>query len=264
MYPRSVSDEVRGQRTIWLAAAFVYAALSLLTGTASAQTDGPEPPSAPPSDADLERARNLFVEGTQFVEAGRWADALARFEAAYRLSGVPAALFNTATTLRSMGRHRDARDAFDLFVQRHAEADPATAREARERRDEEARRVAVIALSGLEARPAARIFVDDRERAGGGRPVLELEEDPGEHAVRVELEGFSSWRRGLTLEDGERVRLEVSLDPLPGTTELHESPWLWIIVGALVIAGGVTAGVLLYEDAQLEPSPGFDEHVIRL
>ena len=208
------------------------------------------------------RARELYVEGGRQVEEGRWADALSAYEESYRLSGIPAALFNSATTLRSMGRHRDARDLFRQLLDL-PDLDEETRTSAEQRFREESGRVALILLVGLGEAPDATVALDGRDLPGPPDDPLELETDPGEHAVSVLREGYAPWRQALTLEDGQRETLRVELEPID-TEEIWESPILWTIVGVVLVGGGVLTGVLLYDDAQLDPRPGFDGAVIEL
>ncbi|MEC7522431.1 MAG: PEGA domain-containing protein [Myxococcota bacterium] len=230
-----------------------------------------ERPAGEVDDATFERARGLYEEGLTHVDAGRWADALERFEASYRLSGIAAALFNAATTLRSMGRHRDARDAFDQLLADHDDLDAGLREQAVARRHEEAGRVALILLSGLSDAPDARILLDGLAVEVEARDPAELETDPGRHAVRVEREGFESWREEVTLTDGERTRLRVDLRAIETAAPIivaeegeaiHESPVFWTIVGVVLAGVGVGLGIFLYQDAQLRPDPGFSDLVI--
>lgn len=221
-----------------------------------------EPPSAEPSEGEMARARARFLEGGQQVEEGRWADALSAYEEAYRLSGIPAALFNTATTLRSMGRHRDARDLFRQLLEL-SDLDDETRAEAEQRLREEAGRVALILVVGLGDAPDARVALDGRDVPGPPDDPLALETDPGEHAVSVLRDGYAPWREAVTLDDGGRETLRVELEPID-REEFWESPILWTIVGVVLAGGAVLTGVLLYDDAQLDPRPGFDGTVIEL
>lgn len=218
-----------------------------------------EPPEGEPSEEAMGRARELFLEGGRLVEEGRWADAVTAYEGAYRLSGIPAALFNTATTLRSMGRHRDARDLFRQVLAIES-LDPETREMAEARMHEEAGRVALILLLGLRDAADASVELDGQTVEGPRADPLELETDPGDHAVSVLREGYAPWREAVTLEDGERRSLTVALEPLDGD-ELWESPVFWTVLLAIVIGGGIVAGVVAQDAAQLRPRPMFETAV---
>jgi len=221
-----------------------------------------EAPTSEPTEGEMLRARALFEEGGREVAEGRWADALSAYEESYRLSGIPAALFNSATTLRSMGRHRDARDLFRQLLDL-PDLDPQTRAQAEQRLHEEAGRVALILLVGLADVPDVTVALDGRDLSGPAEDPLELETDPGDHSVSVLGEGYAPWRRAVTLEDGGRETLRVELEPLD-REEIWESPILWTILGVVLAGGAVLTGVLLYDDAQLDPRAGFDGTVIEL
>lgn len=269
-----------------VAAVITCAMMAGFTGSASAQDAGEPPPvdavepedaaegtESGVSDADMERALELFTQGSAFVESGHWADALERFEESYELSGVSAALFNAATTLRSMGRHRDSRDAFDRLLENHPDLDEQTLSDARARRNEEAGRVALLMLRGLTEATDATVQLDGLPVEVADWDPVELETDPGRHAVRVEREGFYPFDEAIELTDGQRLRLDVELEAVPvvapiivaGESEnLAESPVLWTIVAIVVAAAGVTTGILLYDGAQLSPRGGFADNVVEL
>src|SRR5688500_44950 len=165
--------------------AFVAAAVLLAVAA-------PQPAAAQrePTDAELAEARALFRTGLEEVEQSRWADALRSFERSYALAPVGATLFNLGTTLRALGRHREARDAFDRLLEGHQSDLPADLRtRAVNMRAESAARVAVLSLVDLPAEPRAEVTLDGAARPDDGERPLPLETDPGEHALVVELAG---------------------------------------------------------------------------
>jgi len=231
----------------------------LLPVSASAQYAVSEP-AGEPTEIEMSRARELYVGGGRMVREGRWADALTAFEEAYQISGIPAALFNAATTLRSMGRHRDSRDLFRQVLAIDG-LDDETREQSEIRMREEAGRVALILLAGLGELPSARLELDGRIVEGPREDPVELETDPGEHAVAVLMEGHVPWREELALSDGDRATLHVELETLE---ELWQSPVLWTIVGVVLAGGAAAAAVLVNDAAQLSPRPMFDGVVVEL
>src|SRR5690242_12194888 len=176
----------RSPRRSSLLAGAVVAAWLLATGAAHAQSHTIPGPSGEPNPASIEEARARFSAGNKAVQAGRWADALGDFERAYTLSGVPAALFNVATTLRALGRHVEARDAFDQLLASHPKQDPADREKARALREEEQARIAKLTLDDLPATGAATITLDGQRVTDDGARPLVIEVDPGPHELRVE------------------------------------------------------------------------------
>ncbi len=219
-------------------------------------------PDGEPTEADLERALGLYEDATAELDAARWADAARLFAEVYRLSGLAAALFNHATALRSLGRHRDARDAFRQLLGQHPELSDERRSDAEARMREEAGRVALVLVAGLDDAPNARVTFDGAAVPALSHPV-EIETDPGPHAVGVQRPGFSPWRRELTLGDGERETVRVELEALD-TEEVYESPWFWTILGAVLLGGGIAIGLLVQDGVQLEPREGFRMFEVRL
>lgn len=231
-----------------------------------------EPPAGEVSEADFDRARIAFEAGTAFVDEGRWSDALERFVESYELSGFSGALFNVGTTLRSMGRHRDARDAFTQLLALD-DLDEETRTTAQARLYEEAGRLARLSLHGLTASQDAEVRLDGIAVEVERWDPIEFELDAGEHGVAVMREGFQPFREQVTLEDGQRVRLDVELvaiaTPAPivvTTTETDDSVWAVVVttITVALIGAGIGIGFAVYDGAQLSPQSGFDIYTLDL
>jgi hypothetical protein len=69
----------------------------------------------------------LFKDGNALLDAGRYEDALAKFEAAYAAWANPKILLNLATTLRALERNADALQAYQRYSK---EAQPSPERKA--------------------------------------------------------------------------------------------------------------------------------------
>ena len=208
-----------------------------------------------PAQAQREEARAAFERGQTAADEGRWADALREFEQAYMLSGVPTALFNAGMAQRALGRHRDARDTFVRLLDSHP--DSTAAEQARALRDEEAARVAVLELAGLDPSAAYEIRVDGRRLETDIEAVTAIELDPGQHGLVTEREGYEPFTWEGSLSDGDRKRLQVVMAERARTEEgrsIARSPLLWIIVAVVAGAGAAGLGIWAKRNAQLDPA----------
>jgi hypothetical protein len=131
----------------------------------------------------------------------------------------------------------------------------------------------------LEIQPSAgRVLVDGVPVAliDGQALVLEV----GDHTIEVQTAGYLPERRSLSIVGGEQVKLSVVLSqpeqapasaqseraaPPPDVPDRddrgsgkqrrwYKSPWLWVSVGVVVVAGGVATGLLLRPDPKTVPN----------
>lgn len=81
-------------------------------------------------DANQERAKELYQNGSLLYEEGRYEDAIVAFQEAYRLSEQPKLLYNIAQAQERLGRYQEALDT----LSRYRAYAPAEEREALDRR----------------------------------------------------------------------------------------------------------------------------------
>jgi len=224
-----------------------------------AQTD--EAP-GPAAEDPLAEAGRRFDQGVAYYNEGRYGAALAEFLRAYEISGEWTVLYNLGQVSAALGR---AADAYVYFQRYLADGGDEVGELRRaEVRDSMAALEPRIARIAVEVDVAgAEVLVDGR-RCGTSPLAEPVIVEPGSHVVEVrgELIAGGRERREIILASGltETVRV-VSATPAPppppppppgGGTEEGESVWsswwLWTIVGAVVVGGAVTAGVLLWPD----------------
>jgi hypothetical protein len=232
---------------VWQAT-IVAVAIGALAGAA---------PSAAAQAGGREEAVEAFDEGTRLADEGRWADALPLFRRAYELTGVPTALFNVGFALRALGRYVESRAAFDELLT--LRLDDADREEASSLRAEVAGRIATVELEGLEAPEGTyEVRLDGIVMEDDGARPLEVESDPGTHRVEVRRAGREPFDWSGTLGEGQVRTLTVSLPELPGAggPGIVAEPWLWIVVGVVVLGGAITIGVVADSESQLDPTAG--------
>ena len=230
--------------------------LAFVPWRASAQTPGPE---GEPTMDDISSARTLFAEGATAAEEGRWSDALSAFRESYRLSGIAAALYNTATTYRSLGRYRLARDTFDQLLEEHHDLSEEMSSSARGLREEVAARVAVLELAGL-PEETVEIRLDGRARPDDGERPQSLDVDEGEHRLQVEQSGYVPFEWTGSVSGGDRQRIDVQLEERPSSGPNVLRIVLITTAVVAVVAGGVALGFVLREE-ELQPE---SNNVVRL
>lgn len=231
------------------ASVIVVFALAWSAGPASAQQCN-----AHPSDADVDRARSLFVDGSHDVEGFRWADAIPKFEQSYALSCAPSALYNLAMALRALGRHREARDAFDRLLSEHPDLGGELQSTAETYRREEAARVAVLELAGIEPTVQPEIHFDGEDVPDPGERPIRIETDAGAHSLIARIPEHQPFVWEGRLGDGQRQTLDVHFDALPVSGgDDFLLPLLLSIGAAIVIGVGVGVGWYLWDDAQVRP-----------
>ena len=217
---------------------------------------------APSSAQDPMNARALFTAGVEALQADEPERARAHFEESLRLHAHPATAFNLAVALHELGRLREAEQYLGaLRAGRYGELDEEASTAARALLTEVRSGLATldVQVRGVVDEARGRVTAD-------GAPLL-IETDPGEHELRAVSEAGSSPPRTVRVEPGggASVVLEIEAIPLPEAapelplaepepdaapgddTVLHVI--LAVVIGALVVGGAVTAGVLLSQGA---------------
>lgn len=202
----------------------------------------------------MAEARDLYEQASVAAEEQRWADAIGLFEQSYSLSGASVALFSLGYTFRAVGRFREARDVFDQLLASE-EIDDELTQQARNLRREVAAKVAVLRLVGLDEYPESQVLLDGTEAQDTGQRPLDVEVDPGSHAIRVEAEGYSAYMWEGRMAPGRNLTLDIEL--ASDGSSIWESPWLWAGVGVVVVLATIITIVVLQSNAQLSPNTEF-------
>lgn len=205
------------------------------------------------SPAQVERARTLFIDGSGDVEAYRWADAIPKFEESYALSCAPSALYNLAMALRALGRHREARDAFDRLLGNHPDLGGELRSNAEQFRREEAARVAVLLLAGIEPDVRPTLSFDGEEVTDDGSRPLRIETDAGAHSLIAQIALHQPFLWEGRIGDGQTQTIDLSFVPLPQGGGTDVLPIILGITAAILVGAGIGLGVFLWDDAQVRP-----------
>ncbi len=196
-----MSGWIRFGRSSVLAALLGIVSVSLPSAPLSAQTG------ATPTDAQRVRARELYAEGQAHFDAGRFDEARAAFEAAYREVPNPVVLLGVASAEERLGRNLDAARTLRRYLRQRVDAPDRTAI---------SERITALDPSGATAReesPAASTLrvtsspegaaISLDGQATGQMTPAELTVAPGEHTLTLSLEGYESTSETISTVSGE-------------------------------------------------------------
>jgi hypothetical protein len=188
-------------------------AASLVGGAALAQSQTEPPPSVSSST----EARQLFKDGNALFDAGRYEDALPKFEAAYAAWANPKILLNLATTLRALERSAAALQAYQRYSK---EAQPSLERKAEVDAicSELLDRVATLRLGATAE--GQSVTLDGKPLDAAVPSTLYLE--PGEH-VLVSASGGGEQALRFAVQPGETRELAPPR-PAPVLDRVAETP----------------------------------------
>lgn len=206
--------------------------------------------------ADTTEARQLFEAGRAAAADQRWTEAEERMRRAWQLSCRPSALMNVGLALRSLGRAREARDVFRQVLSLEGLDDENRDRAQRYLNDVTAQ-VAALELTAIAPALRPEITLDGRALTDDGARPIRLETDPGAHSLVLRIEEHQPFLWNGDLSDGEVRRIAVEFDPIPvrEVEDGFEYGWIILAIGlAAAIGTGIAVGVVLQNDAQLQPN----------
>jgi hypothetical protein len=195
---------------------------------------------------DIDRSKTHYQAAVAHFDAGDYEKALAEFQSAAKHSSRPEFQYNIARCYEMIG---DALHAY-IHFRRYLELRPQASdrSDVLERLERLQRRVGELQIRVT--RPEAEVSVD------GARVTVTLDKPiavtVGAHVVVATRPGFAAASATVDVRGGEMV--SVTLDPsVPlATAPPKRRVGLWVGVGvaaAVVVAGAITAGVLLSRPA---------------
>jgi tetratricopeptide (TPR) repeat protein len=208
---------------------------------------------AQPSAVEAREARRYFDQGLEAIGHDDYAAALDAFERSNRLNPKPVTLFNIGMCQRALADLPAAYSTLTRYLE--TSADDARARV------EEARRVVaeiddVLARVTVRADQAEAELAVDGVPAGQGVVTRPLRLTAGTHVFEARLAGYRPAREVVDIGPGEEIEIQLALveDQTDGAggggsgedgESIVEAWWFWTVIGAVVVGGAVTAGVLL-------------------
>lgn len=187
------------------------------------------------ADAAETRARALFKDGQRAYDLGEFDKALELYSEAYKQKPLPGFLFNIAQCHRQKGNWEQAAFFFGRFIDNMNPRAPDVER-------------------------ARELLEDARRRQTQQAEEARLAEEKKQaEEQRLAQEELARRKAEEELRELERQRLLRESMPPPPVLVVEEEPvtkkpWFWVVLvgGAVLVAGGVTAGVLV----ATRPQPG--------
>jgi hypothetical protein len=191
---------------------------------------GPRPARADDGDATVQAARALYDRGEKNFEAGKFVEAGADFEAAYKLTPRSDLLYDAGHAYDRGGSAARAVEMYEAYL-RTGDALPEEAR-VKARLEELRQQVAYLMVHAN--KDGATVVIDGKERGTtplrGGVPVLS-----GLHKIEVRL-GNMVWKSEGEFPSGLTHTIEAELRP-PPPPEIEEKPAKRFV--AVIGLGGV-------------------------
>ena len=248
----------------WHLPAHLLATLAILAASSAC-------PSSAFGAEDKAAAREHYATGTRLYEVREYAKALEEYKAAYVAKADPAFLFNIGQCLRKMDRNEEALDFFQQYLKKAPTDDPNRAQvEARIRNIKAGRTSAYDPFeqsdTAKSARPPAVEVTPSSVSSPPSPPeavmpapppVPEVKPAPvSEPAAQAEtLRPLTTWPSGLAPQTvaqplpanpgAQPAGLDLATSPRASedhaSTPIYRTWWFWTGIGAVVVAGTVTA-----------------------
>ncbi len=218
----------------WLVATFAFAFAAMCffcEGSAAAQ-------SAAEGRAQARKAGQLAARG-------KCVPAVAAYTKAFEILSDPVILFNRAECLRKLGRAEPALADYERFLVEFPNPPNKALVEQRigalrKRLGMPANQAPIAAVPGRAAKPGA---FNPKPTAAESAPIIDDEEE--DETLVAAPDPVPAWRPPGDSEAGA-IRSGMDDPELPGgEADDGVSPWVWVGLGAVVLAAGVVAGVLI-------------------
>lgn len=155
------------------------------------------------------RAREAFVKGQELYAAGKYKEALAKFEASYSLKPHPATVFNIARCQDQLGDAVHGMTSYKEYLRQSPQAkdldEVLKAITAMEQRLQAKGLQHVLVYADP---PSAKVFIDQKEL--GSSPAAATI-PPGTHTLTVTASGFETYERQFAMSVARSMEFSVSL-----------------------------------------------------
>ena len=227
------------------------------------------------SSGETNAYKNAIANALQEFELGNYAEAREQFRVAHEITP-------SARTLRGLGitefELRNYPESVMFLEQALASDTKPLSGEMRSQAE-----AVLDRARGYVGEVTIELTPGDAEVTVNGQPSALSEEAlllaVGDHILEFRATGYATQRRGITVKGRQKQTLTVDLAVLPSTERADASPisgerppeatpvykrwWLWTTIGAVAVAGGVTAALLVRRarEPDYEYRPGLSEAV---
>jgi hypothetical protein len=165
------------------------------------------------SEAEIAAARQLFKEGKDLEAEDRWAEALERFEKVAAVKMTPQVRFHMALCHENLGRLVAAINGFELAgdeARRAGKGAEDVAENAPKRAAALRARVAKLEVHVTGTILQSKVLLD-------GEPVPKalygtaIPVDPGAHKIELDTDGTITFRKDVTLQEGESQPIAIEV-----------------------------------------------------
>lgn len=234
MRDRDIARTTPQRSRVWIAALVCVGVWGAGHATAQAQDDGPLPPMAKTTEAQLE----LNHKAVEAVEAKQYEEAIKLFEAALQLGEMNVTYLNLGRTLARVGRCAEAATAYDKVMSAPRVPDPprdVIAQVLRNYRDA-LKTECPGTIKLVCASPDIQVTVDDQAPVDCSEGTITAA--AGKHRLQAS-NGVAREEHYIQLEGNDTVEVTIRLDPPTPTDQGGKlATWGWIV-------GGVGAATLL-------------------
>jgi hypothetical protein len=200
---------MRRMRTVQLTLLLV----ALISGAATASA---QPTAAAPGAEAVAKADALFREGVRFVAQQKWAEAEAKFLAAWALNPSYDVATNLGQAQYRLGKYRDAAEHLAFALRNWPIIGKREPRDLAQQRLAEVRKQ-VGAVTIRVSRPGAEVFVDGQPV---GRSPIEHEVfvEPGARSIEAKLAGYEDAQQRIEASKGGELSVMLTLAASAVTT----------------------------------------------
>lgn len=162
----------------------------------------------PPSDAEIQAARERFAAGRKLEDAGRWSEALTVFQRVAEVRTTPQVRFHIALCMENVGLWTQALDGYQQAIAEAGATAPDVIQEANEHLRKLAASIPTVTLAARGAQAGDEIHLDRRRVSIADGP-LPIRADPGPHVAEVRRRGEVIAREYFALAPKATLRVEL-------------------------------------------------------